>query len=189
MNNRPSSSNIPRLRRDETVLIVVDVQQKLVPAMFEAERVVRNVALLARAAKLLQIPTIVTEQNPQKLGETVESLHRVLDVFAPIPKMCFSACVEETMQQLRATNRSNVVLCGLETHVCILQSALDLLENGWTVWLPQDATSSRYENDKRAGIERMKSAGAISTSVESATYEMLGEAGTDEFRALLPFLK
>ncbi|HVF85746.1 MAG TPA: hydrolase [Abditibacteriaceae bacterium] len=180
---------ISRLRRDDAVLLVVDVQEKLVPAMFEAERVVRGTSLLARAAKLLDIPVVVTEQNPNRLGATVEPVVQVLGSYAPVSKMRFSACVEETTTQLRATNRKSVILCGLEAHVCVLQSALDLVESDFTVFLPQDAVSSRYESDKRAGLERMKSAGAIPASVEMLIYELLGEAGTDEFRALLPFIK
>ena len=180
---------ISRLRRDDAVLLIVDVQEKLVPAMFEAERVVRGVSLLARAAKQLDIPIVVTEQNPSRLGATVEPVNRVLDSYTPIPKMRFSACVEETTAQLRATNRKSVILCGLETHVCVMQSALDLIENDFNVWLPQDAVSSRYESDKRVGLERMKSAGAVAASVEMLIYELLGEAGTDDFRALLPFIK
>ncbi len=180
---------LSRLRRDDAVLLIVDVQQKLVPAMFEAERVVRGVGLLARTAKLLNIPVVVTEQNPTRLGATVEPVVRVLDSYAPVSKMRFSACVEETMTELRATNRKSVILCGLETHVCVLQTALDLAENGFAVLLPQDAVSSRYESDKRVGVERMKSAGAIAASVEMLIYELLGEAGTDEFRALLPYIK
>ncbi len=182
-------TSLSRLRRDDAVLLVVDVQEKLAPAMFEAERVVRGASLLARVAKLLDFPIVVTEQNPDRLGATVEPLHRVLDSYTPISKMRFSACVEETTNQLCATNRKSVILCGLETHVCVLQSALDLVENGFTVWLPQDAVSSRYESDKRVGIERIKSCGAVAASVEMLIYELLGEAGTDEFRTLLPFIK
>ena len=182
-------TSIPRLRRDDAVLLVVDVQQKLVPAMFEAERIVRGVSLLARTAKLLDFPFIVTEQSPGSLGATVEPIVQVFNTFVPVTKRRFSACVEETMTELRAVNRKSVILCGLETHVCVMQSAIDLIVDGFTVWLPQDAVSSRYESDKRVGIERMKSAGAISTSIEMLIFELLGEAGTDEFRALLPFIK
>lgn len=182
-------TSISRLRRDDAVLLVVDVQEKLVPAMFEAERIVRGVSLLAQTAKLLDTPVVVTEQNPERLGATVEPVRRVLDSPAPIAKMRFSACVEETMTQLRATGRKSVVLCGLEAHVCVTQTALDLIEDGFTVWLPQDAVSSRYESDKRAGIERMKSAGVVAASIEMLVFELLGEAGTAEFRALLPHLK
>ena len=179
----------PRLRRDQSALLVVDVQEKLVPAMFEAERVVRGVSLLCRVARQLDIPVVVTEQNPQKLGRTVEAVHRVLDVFTPHQKMRFSACTDETMHDLDLTNKGSVVLCGLEAHICVMQTALDLVENGFTVFVPQDAVSSRYESDKRAALERMKGAGVLSSTVEMCVYELLGEAGTEDFRAMLPFVK
>lgn len=182
-------NSLPRLRRDDAVLLIVDIQEKLLPAMFEAERVARGAALLARTARLMQIPVFVTEQNSSKLGKTVEPINRVLDVYEPIEKMRFSACGDETMNRLSATNRHSIILCGLETHICVLQSALDLVENDFTVFVPQDAVSSRYESDKRVGIERMKSAGIVAASVEMLVYELLEAAGTDEFRALLPFVK
>lgn len=182
-------NSLPRLRRDDAVLLIVDVQEKLLPAMFEAERVARGASLLARTARSMQIPVFVTEQNPSKLGKTVAPLHRVLDAYEPIEKMRFSACADETLQQLRATGRKSVILCGLETHICVMQSALDLVENGFTVFVPQDAISSRYESDKRAGLERMKSAGVVAASTEMLIYELLSAAGTPEFRALLPHLK
>lgn len=190
------SDSIPRLRREDTLLLVVDVQQRLLPAMFEAERVVRHGALLARAARRLAIPIVVTEQYPEKLGPTVAPLREVMaeamGEFAPIAKMLFSACTEETMQTLntlRESGRASVLLCGLEAHVCVLQSALDLLEAGFTVFVPQDAISSRYEDDKKAGLERMRGAGAILCSTEMAVFELLREAGTPDFKALLPFIK
>ena len=182
-------NSLPRLRRDDAVLLIVDIQEKLLPAMFEAERVARGAALLARTARLMQIPVVVTEQNSLKLGKTVEPINRVLDAFEPIAKMRFSACGDETMSRLRATNRKNVILCGLETHICIMQTAIDLIVEDFTVWLPQDAVSSRYESDKRVGIERMKSAGVVAASTEMLVYELLEAAGTPEFRALLPHLK
>ena len=178
-----------RLRRDETLLLLVDVQERLLPAMFEAERIVRHVSLLARTARLLQLPVVVTEQNPSRLGATVAPIARVLEEFQPIPKMAFSACVPETLTALRDSGRRSVVLCGLETHVCITQTALDLVENGFTVFLPQDAVSSRYESDKRAGLERIKGAGVVPASTEMLVYELLGEAGSGEFKALLPYVK
>lgn len=186
------SETIPRLRRAETSLLVVDVQERLLPAMFEAERVVRHGALLARAARRLNVPIVVTEQYPEKLGPTAAPLREAIGEFAPIPKMLFSACTDETMQSLNAlreSGRTSILLCGLETHVCVTQSALDLREAGFTVFVAQDAVSSRYESDKKVGLERMRGAGAILCSTEMAVFELLREAGTPDFKALLPFIK
>ena len=186
------SDSIPRLRREGALLLVVDVQERLLPAMFEAERVARYGVLLARAARRLDIPVVVTEQYPEKLGPTVAPLREAMGEFMPIAKMLFSACTDETMRNLNALReggRTSVLLCGLETHVCVTQTALDLREAGFTVFVPADAVSSRYESDKKAGLERMRGAGAILCSTEMAVFELLREAGTPDFKALLPFIK
>jgi len=180
---------IAHLRPEESLLLVVDVQQRLVPAMFEAERVVRNVSILAQTARLLEIPVIVTEQNPAKLGKTVAQLNEALGEFHATAKMLFSACTAETLDAIRKTGRNSVVLCGLETHVCILQSALDLLENQFQVFLPNNAVSSRYESDKSAAISRLHSSGAISCSTEMLVLEWLRDAKHPHFKSVLSLIK
>ena len=183
------STHISRLRPEDALLLVVDVQERLLPAMFEAERISRHVSLLARAAKQLDLPVVVTEQYPQKLGKTVAPIVDLLENHTPFSKTLFSACTPDMMQKLQSQSRRSIILCGLEAHVCVLQTALDLVENGYTVFLPQDAVSSRYESDKRAGLERMKSIGAVGCSTEMIVFELLREAGTPDFKALLPFIK
>ena len=183
------STPIARLRREEALLLVVDVQERLLPAMFEAERLARQCALLARAARQLGIPVITTEQYPEKLGATIAPLAELLGDTRPVAKMLFSACTEPVMSALQNSQRRSIVLCGVEAHVCVMQTALDLVENGFTVFVPQDAVSSRYESDKRIGLERMKSVGAVPCSTEMVVFELLREAGTPDFKALLPFIK
>jgi nicotinamidase-related amidase len=183
---------IPRLRRDDTLLLIVDVQERLVPAMHQSERFVERCVLLARAAAQLQLPVVVTEQNPQRLGSTLPLLNEVLGQATPqvpIIKMQFSACTPSTWEALRATRCGNVLICGDEAHVCVLQTVLDLLEQDFTVFVAHDAIASRRDEDKALAVERMKAAGAIATSVESAVFELLGEAGTPDFKALLPYIK
>jgi isochorismate hydrolase len=180
---------IPRLRRDDTVLLIVDVQERLVPAMHESQNYVERCTLLARAAGQLQLPVVVTEQNPERLGSTLPVFTEVLGQLAPVSKLRFSACTPETWETLRATGRGSVLICGAEAHVCILQTVLDLLEQDFTVFVAHDAIASRRDTDKQIGFERMKAAGAIGTTTESAIFELLGEAGTPKFKALLPYLK
>jgi nicotinamidase-related amidase len=185
------STHIPRLRREKALLLLVDVQERLLPAMFEAERVSRYCALLLRTARQMQIPVVATEQYPEKLGPTVAPLRELLDATAH-SKMQFSACTPDVQRQLSthmAAGRGSVVLCGLETHVCVLQSALDLREAGFEVFVPQDAVSSRYENDKNVALSRLHSLGVTPCSTEMLVFELLREAGTPEFKALLPFIK
>lgn len=181
--------HLPRLRPQEALLLIVDVQDKLINVMMEGERVVNNVALLARAARLLEMPIIVAEQNPTRLGATAAPVQEALGHYEPVSKMQFSACVPQVRAQLAERPHGPVLLCGTEAHVCVLQTALDLLEMGHTVFVAADAISSRQEWNRKVGWERMRGAGAIATSTESAVFELLGEAGTPEFRALLPYIK
>jgi len=187
MSTQPRS--IPRLHRAETVLLIVDVQDRLLPAMFEADKVAQNCTLLAHAARQLQLPLVVTEQYPEKLGRTIAPLSEVNPLITPIPKMLFSSCTAPAMQALRETGRSTVLLCGIEAHVCVLQTALDLVEHGFEVFVPCDAIASRQESNKQVGWERMRAAGVLPTSAESAVFELLRKAGTPDFKALLPYLK
>ena len=180
---------IPRLVPAESVLLVVDVQQRLVPAMFEAERVVRNCAILAQTARLLDMPIVVTEQNSARLGKTVAPLAAALGDYSPHEKMLFSACTPQALDELRATGRDSVVLCGLETHVCILQTALDSLDNGFQVFVPANAVSSRYESDKSAALSRLASSGAVSSSTEMLVLEWLRSADHPHFKTVLQLIK
>jgi nicotinamidase-related amidase len=181
--------SVTRLLQDNTALLIVDVQERLVPAMFEAERVVRHCATLATAARQLGLPILITEQNPARLGPTVTPVLGAAGPSAPVSKMLFSACTSETCEVLDANKRSTILLCGIEAHVCVLQSALDLIERGYTVFVAHDAIASHQDSNRKIGWERMMRAGALPTSTESAIFELLREAGTADFRALLPLIK
>ncbi|MDF2441002.1 MAG: hypothetical protein JWN98_1986 [Abditibacteriota bacterium] len=186
------SVNSARLRRDATILLIVDVQEKLSPVMLEAEAFVARCTLLARAARMLQVPIVVTEQNAARLGHTVAAIEEVLGEYEAIDKMLFSACTPKTLerlQELQAQGYSSVLVCGNEAHVCVLQSTLDLLERGFAVFVAHDAIASRRDLDRQIGWQRMMQAGALATTTESAVFELMREAGTLEFKALLPYLK
>ena len=187
------SPNIARLRREETVLLIVDLQERLVPAMFESEALIRNCTTLAAAAAQLQIPIVITEQYPQKLGSTLAGITAAATsnevAPAPVAKMLFSACTDEVQQELQTLNRRTILVCGIEAHVCVMQSTLDLLEAGFNVFVPYDAISSRGESNKKIGWERMLRSGVLPTSTESAIFELLREAGTPDFKAMLPLIK
>ena len=184
-----ANSPLPRLCRSQTLLLIVDVQERLMPAIHEAERVERNCILLARAALQLQIPILVTEQNPARLGSTVVPIGEVLGEYTPISKMLFSSCTPETLDAIKASERSTILLCGVEAHVCVVQTALDLIDAGYSVFATRDAISSRAPENYEIGWQRMMRAGALPTSTESAIFELLHEAGTPDFKALLPYLK
>ncbi len=156
--------------------------------MWEAQRLERNLVMLATLARRLEIPVVVTEQNPAKIGATTDAIKEALGPFEAVKKMSFSA-YEASKAHLEATNRKTVLLCGIESHICVTQTALDLLDNGYTVFGIYDSISSRQSWNRQIGWERMKSAGMLASSTEAAIYEILGEAGTDDFRAMLSLVK
>ncbi len=181
--------HLPRLRRKETLLLIVDVQEKLMPVIHDSERVEANCAVLAKAARELHLPIVVTEQYPEKLGPTANAVREAAGFPTAIGKLRFSACTPQTLAALESSGRKTVLLCGVEAHVCMLQTALDLREHGYQVFAARDALSSRTPENAEIGWQRMQQAGVLPTSTESALFELLEEAGTPEFKAILPLIK
>jgi nicotinamidase-related amidase len=181
---------VHRIRRPQAGLIVIDLQEKLLPAIWEKDRLLQNALLLIRAAGVLSLPLFVTEQYPKGLGRTVPEVAEALGGCSALPKTAFSACgAENFVVSLRAKNVSDVILCGMESHVCVMQTCLDLLTQGFSVFVASDAVSSRTPENFRIGLGRMQHAGATIVSAEMAIFELLGQAGTEEFKKILPLLK
>lgn len=178
------------LRRDQAALLVVDVQERLHPVMWEKERVADCIGKLIRGFQILSLPIFVTEQYPKGLGPTIPDLRELLEGVQPYEKLHFSCCaVDPLMEALKREDRFQIVLCGIETHVCIVQTALDLLHAGYQVHVPADAVSSRRELDWRTALERMRRAGVVVTTTESALFELLEVAGTPEFKQISALVK
>lgn len=181
---------VKRLQRNHAGLLVVDLQEKLVPAMFEKERAVTNAVRLIRGASVLDLPVWVTEQYPHGLGSTVPEVAAAVPGFAPLEKLAFSACGAAGMRQsIEATGRRQVILCGIECHVCVMQTCLDLLEIGLDVFVVADAVSSRTPANWKSGLDRMRDSGAVIVSTEMVIFELLGAAGTPQFKQVLPLVK
>ncbi len=181
---------IPRLKAGSTALLVVDLQDKLVAAMREPQRLVSQAGRLIDGANVLGMPVLVTEQYRKGLGDTVPELApRLVNAVCREEKLKFSACIEPVRAHLVDRQVRAVVVCGIEAHVCVLQSCLDLLEAGYITAIAVDAISSRRAPDQDAALQRLSNAGAIVTTVESALFEMMHEAGTDLFRRMLPLVK
>ena len=170
-------------------LILIDVQAMLLTAMWERERVLRQTVLLVRGLQVLGVPVVVTEQYRKGLGPTVAELAEVIRGFSPIEKLTFSGLTHEVGLALDQRAINDVLLCGIETHVCVTQTALDLLDAGKRVFVVADACSSRTMENWRIGRERMTSAGAVEVSVEMVLFELLGRAGTADFREILKLVK
>lgn len=181
------------LDRQDAVLLVVDVQERLSAAMPapELERVLRNTRLLVEAAKTLGLPVLVTEQYPRGLGPTVAALREALPPeAAPVEKVKFScAAVDEVARRLAETGRHQVVLAGMEAHVCVFQTARDLSRDGFVPFVPRDAVCSRTAENHAVGLDLMREAGATITSTESVVFDLLGAAGTPEFKKLSALIK
>jgi nicotinamidase-related amidase len=176
--------------RDDAVVTVVDVQEKFFPQMHESERLVRTIKILLAVARRLKLPVLVTEQNPKGIGRTVPQIAEDLEGIQPIAKMTFSCWGADSFREaLARTGRKTVILVGIEGHVCMLQTGLDLLHAGYRLHVPVDAVTSRTPEACEIGLQQLKAAGAVLTCAEAVVFEMLREAGTDDFKALLPLLK
>jgi nicotinamidase-related amidase len=179
-----------RLARAKAALVVVDIQERLLPAIFEKERVVQNAVRLVKGAAILGVPVLATEQYRKGLGPTVAEVAAAIPGFAPIEKLAFSASgAADFTSSLRAKNTSDAILCGIEAHVCVSQTCLDLLADGFRVVVVADAVSSRTPENHRFGLDRMRAAGAVIVSTEMLLFELVEKAGTDEFKQILALVK
>jgi nicotinamidase-related amidase len=181
-----------RLDRQHTALLIVDVQERLFGAMDPEQReaMVRNLKILATGARRLAMPVIVTEQYPKALGHTLSEVRDALGTVEPISKVAFSCCaVDGFTDGLRRLGAQAVVVSGLETHVCVLMTALDLLAEGFAVHVPADATVSRMRPNWEIGLALLRGEGVVVTTTETVLFQLLRQADTDDFRALAPFLK
>jgi len=177
------------LETDNTVVLVIDIQGKLASLMQEKERLYDNTARMLRAAKVLGLQVICTEQYPDGLGPTVPQIAEHLDA-DPIAKLSFSCWGSEAIRgALKQTGRTQVLISGIETHICVYQTAIDLLAEGYEVHVLTDAVSSRTQANRRLGLERMKDAGAVMTGVEMALFEMLKVAKGDQFKEIAQIVR
>jgi len=190
MENRAS----PVPNRNDILLLLIDIQEKLFKPMPPAvqSQMIHNIKLLLALAKKIEIPILVTEQYPKGLGETIPELKKgaLDDNYSPITKLSFSCCGEERFpQKLQEINKSQMIVTGMETHVCVLQTALGILAQGYQIFVPRDAVCSRKKADWQTGLNLMHSGGAIITSTETIIFQLLEKAGTDEFKYMSPLLK
>jgi len=180
------------LNKGLAALVVIDIQDKLAPKKDDVrETLIENTANLIRAAKVLEIPVLVTEQYPEKLGATTDSLLELLGDAPRMGKVCFSCLASpEFLDALKASGRNQLILTGIETQVCVMQTALDALARGYEVFVPVDAIASASDKTQhKAGIRRMEKHGAELLTTKMALFELLRAAGTPEFKELMPLLK
>lgn len=179
------------LRVEQCALVVIDIQEKLLPPIFEKERLVRNSQLLIRLANILSLPVIATTQYSKGLGQTVPEIASLLPDVQPLDKLEFGCFGNSDFcsRISRLSGRGTLLLCGMEAHICVLQTALGALNQGHIVHVAADAVSSRTKLNWKLGLQRMRDAGAVISSTEMMIYELLGRSGSPEFKEILKYLK
>lgn len=190
MGSDAMSGSETMVNRNDAVLVLVDMQERLASAMPNREGVERTAVLLAGAARILGIPVIVTRQNPDGLGDTLCGVREAVGPHTPCDKMTFSCFSDPVFAAaLAAIDPGQVIIAGMETHICVTQTALDLHRAGFAVHVVADATCARRDADHSVALDRLRAAGVVVTVAESVIYEALGRAGTDEFRQVLALVK
>lgn len=183
-------SRVAMLRPERTAVLVVDLQQKLLPAISERERVLRNSLLLLRLARALELPVLLTTQYRKGLGETVPEVLAAAPDASTLDKVAFGCFgSEEFRARLGALGRDQLLVGGIESHICVAQTVLGALERGFEVHVAGDAVGSRAEANRLVGLDRMRVAGATLSSAEMAAYELLARSDGDAFKSMLPHLK
>jgi len=181
------------LRREDTLLVVVDMQEPFLRGIHDRERLIGNVRLLIEAAAVMQVPVIPTVQYAERMGGVVPEIMQAFPDFSAcvsVDKMCFScAGADGFLEGIASFGRRQILLCGVETHICVSQTALDLASQGYQVHVAADAISARSLEKHKLGMERMRDSAVLPCAAEAAVYEMLREAGTPEFKAVLALVK
>lgn len=179
-----------RIPKDKAAGLIIDMQERLFPFISEKEKLVKNVQVLIEGLRILGIPLFVTEQYPKGLGSTIDSIASVTGGVERHVKTAFSCCDEPTfMEDLALSGRDYAIIAGIESHICVMQTALDMLAHGMHPVVVEDCVSSRNLNDKAIAIERMRRAGVIITTMESILFELLRYSGTENFKMISKLIK
>jgi len=179
-------SHVSQLSRESAALAVIDMQEAFRPVMPDFGEIASQIAKAVEGARLLEVPVIVTEQYPKGLKHTAEEIVARLPIeLKPIEKSCFSSCgANEFIAQVSNRNIKQVIVCGIEAHICVLQTSLDLLARGFEVFLLSDCITSRNPENKQAALSRLIQAGAIHSTLEMALFEMMRTADSPQFKAI-----
>jgi nicotinamidase-related amidase len=179
-----------RILRENCVAVVIDIQERLLPHIHEGDLLLRNSLKLIEGLQVLSVPLVITQQYTKGLGPTVQAVVQMFPGFSPIEKISFSCCGDATFNnKLTELGKSDIILFGIESHVCVLQTCLDLLEAGKRVIVVEDCVSSRKPDDKRIAIKRMGQEGALITTLESLLFELTRVAGNDTFKNISRIVK
>lgn len=179
-----------RIRKEDTIAVVIDVQKRLYPFISENEKLTDNIVKLIKGLKAIGTEILVTTQYVKGLGDTIEPVKEALGDFTQMEKMSFSCCGDDNfISAVTKRGKRNIIICGIESHVCVLQTVIDLLENGYRPVLIEDCVSSRNLNDKNIAVERMRQEGAVISTCESILFELLEVSGTETFKEISKIVK
>lgn len=179
-----------RILRDNTRTLIIDIQERLFPHIHEHETIAHNTGILIRGLQVLDVPVHVTQQYSRGLGPTIAPLEALFDSFTHIEKTAFSCCDEPgLMKIMEGSTRKYVLIAGIESHICVLQTVVDLLERKYIPVVIEDCVSSRRLSDKETAIERMRKEGAVVSTYESILFELCRYSGTEEFKAISGLVK
>jgi len=173
------------LDKNDAVLLIIDIQERLAVVMDRKDQVVKNTLHLVELARMQNLPVVVTEQYPKGLGRTVPEIQSSLPAYLPLEKVSFNCCGEAAFnEQIKRLGRKQIIVTGMETHICVLQTSLGLIKGGFDVHLVADAVCSRTKANWRSGVELIRDAGGVLTNTETVLFQLLGVAGTPEFKAI-----
>ena len=179
-----------RINREDSAALVVDIQERLFQVMDGKDEFLRKCLILLEGLKVLEVPILVTEQYPKGLGSTIEPIQQVLEPDPAFEKIAFSCCDEPVFNaSLGKLARNRVIICGIEAHVCVLQTVVDLVEGGYAPVVVADCITSRHPGDKSVALERMRMEGAMITTCESILFELARVAGTESFKTISRLVK
>ncbi len=175
---------------DDTVLVLIDIQGKLASLMHNKEKLYKNLEIITKSMNLLKVPIVWIEQVPDKLGPTIDEITNNLPDQKPIAKYTFSCCNnDEFMEEIKSLKRKQILLTGIETHICVFQTALDLIDDGYEVGVIADCVSSRTQSNRDIGIKRMNQAGVVTTSCEMVLFELMKSTKAEGFREITKLIK
>ena len=179
-----------RILLGDTVAVCVDIQEKFTGIIYKFDKIFKNTQKLIDGLNILEVPILVTEQYPKGLGYTISEIKQHLSEYNPIEKVAFSCCgSDDFCDAIKKTGKKIVIVFGIETHVCVLQTVLDLIEMGYQPVLIEDCVSSRNKSDRKIALNRMRQEGAILTSYESVLFELSKVAGTEKFKQISNLVK
>lgn len=178
-----------RMNEQNTAVIIVDIQERLAPAIHKSGQLTDACVTLLNGARLLELPIIITEQYPRGLGPTIEPLREFLSDVATFEKKEFTYAIEPVLEALSANQVEHVIVLGMETHICVYQGTRALLDAGYQVYLPQECVGSRTEDNKANGLSQMQRMGAVITNVETVLFDLIGSAGHPKFKEISALIK